>query len=37
MDVADVAPVVAAGRLLSEHGAGEEAEDGAVLEVGLGK
>jgi hypothetical protein len=37
MDVAHVAPMVAAGRLLSERGAGEEAEDGATLEVGLGK
>jgi hypothetical protein len=37
VDIADVAPVVAAGRLLIECGAGEEAEDGAALEVGLGK
>jgi hypothetical protein len=37
VDVADVAPMVAAGRLLSERGAGEEAEDGAALEVELSK
>jgi hypothetical protein len=37
MDVVDVAPMVVAGRLLSEHGTGEEAEDGAALEVELGK
>jgi hypothetical protein len=37
VDVADVAPMVAAGRLLLERGAGEEAKDGAALEVGLGK
>jgi hypothetical protein len=37
VDVVDVALVVVAGRLLSEHGAGEEAEHGAALEVGLGK
>jgi hypothetical protein len=37
VDVADVAPVVVAGHLLSKRGAGEEAEDGAALEVELGK
>jgi hypothetical protein len=37
VDVADVAHVVAAGCLLSKRGAGEEAEDGAALEVELGK
>jgi hypothetical protein len=37
MDVTDVALVVAVGCLLSERGAGEEAKDGAALEVGLGK
>jgi hypothetical protein len=37
VDVADVAPVVVAGCLLSERGAGEEDENGAALEVGLGK
>jgi hypothetical protein len=37
VDVADVASMVAIGRLLSEHGAGEEAEDDAALEVELGK
>jgi hypothetical protein len=37
VDVANVASMVAIGRLLSEHGAGEEAEDDAALEVELGK
>jgi hypothetical protein len=35
--VDDVAPVLAAGRLLSERGVGDDAEDGAALEVGLGE
>jgi hypothetical protein len=37
VDVADVAPMVAAGHLLSKRGVGKKAEDGAALEVGLGK
>jgi hypothetical protein len=37
MDVADVAPIVVAGRFLSERGVGQEAEDGATFEVELGK
>jgi hypothetical protein len=37
VDIVDVALVVAAGCLLSECGAGEEVEDGAAIEVGLGK
>jgi hypothetical protein len=37
VDVADVSPMVAAGRMLSECGVGEEAEYGATLVVGLRK